>query len=253
MITAILIDDEQLGRDALRKSLELYCPEVKLLCECSNADEGKSNIESLKPDLVFLDIAMPVKNGFDLLKSLKEHTFEVIFVTAHDEYTIQAIRYSAVDYLLKPIDEIELVGALARVKKRLTEKSGKESIQTFLENTGKKLPYEEMQLCVASTKGFQVFKISDIVCCEAQNSYTVFYLLNNKQIVSSKPLGDYENLLTDVFFVRIHKSWLINMKHIKEYRKGEGGSIVMATNKELEVSRRKKDYFLQELKKIFKY
>ena len=253
MVTAILIDDEQLGRDALRKSLELYCPDVKLVGECSNAEDGKLKIESLKPDVVFLDIAMPVKNGFELLKSLKEHHFEVIFVTAHDEYTIQAIRYSAVDYLLKPIDEIELVSALARVKKKISEKTGKETFQTFIENTSRKLPYEEMQLCVASTKGFQIFKINEIVCCEAQNSYTVFYLLNNKQVVSSKPIGDYENLLTDVFFVRIHKSWLINMKHIKEYRKGEGGSIVMANNKEIEVSRRKKDYFIQELKKIFKY
>lgn len=110
-----------------------------------------------------------------------------------------------------------------------------------------------MQLCIASSKGFQIIKVNDIICCEAQNSYTIFHLVNNQQIVSSKPIGDYEELLSDAFFIRIHKSWLINMKHIKEYLRGEGGTVIMSNNKELEIARRKREYFVTELKKLFKY
>lgn len=253
MINAILIDDEQLSRDALRKSLELFCPEVRVISEAGNADEGKLKIEALKPHLVFLDIAMPGKNGFDLLKSMEKIDFEIIFVTAHDEYTIQAIRYSAVDYMLKPYDENELMEAVARAEQRMKDKTGYGNINTFLHNIYQRLPNDQMQLCIASTKGFQIIKINDVLCCEAQNSYTIFHLSNNQQIVSSKPIGDYELLLSDAFFVRIHKSWLINMKHIKEYKKGEGGTVIMNNHKELEVARRKKEHFISELKKFFKY
>lgn len=253
MINAIIIDDEQLSRDVLRKSLQLFCPDVSIVAEAAGADEGKLLIETLKPNLVFLDIAMPGKSGFELLKNLDKIDFEIIFVTAHDEYTIQAIRYSAVDYLLKPFNENELMNAVERVKKKIKDNTGQINMDVFLHNIFQKLPNDQMQLCVASSKGYQIIKITDIICCEAQNSYTIFHLLNNQQIVSSKPIGDYEALLSDACFVRIHKSWLINMKHLKEYRKGEGGIALMTNNKELEVSRRKKEHFVLELKRFFKY
>lgn len=253
MIKAIIIDDEQLSREGLKKSLELVCPQIRLIGEATDADTGKTLIETLQPQLVFLDIAMPVKSGFDLLKSLDKINFEIIFATAHDEYTIQAIRYSAVDYLLKPFNEHELMEAVERVQKRIHEKTDYANIQTFLSNVFQKLPGEHMQLCIASSKGFQIIKVNDIICCEAQNSYTIFHLVNNQQIVSSKPIGDYEELLSDAFFIRIHKSWLINMKHIKEYLRGEGGTVIMSNNKELEIARRKREYFVTELKKLFKY
>jgi two-component system LytT family response regulator len=253
MIKAVLVDDELLSRAALRKSLELFCPSVKIVGEAENVDMAKELIEEVKPRLIFLDIAMPGKNGFELLKELDYKDFEVIFVTAHDEYTIQAIRYSAVDYLLKPFDEKELLAAVERVEKKLVEKPDQASISTFLHNIYQKLPNDQMQLCIASSKGFQVIKISEVVCCEARNSYTIFYLSDNRQVVSSKPIGDYETLLADAFFVRVHKSWLINLKHLKEYRKGEGGTVIMSNNKELEVARRKKEFFVTEMKRYFKY
>lgn len=253
MIKTLIIDDETLSRDALRKSLELFCPQIQLIGEAGDAESGKELIEKLQPQLVFLDIAMPVKNGFDLLNSLDKINFEVIFATAHDEYTIQAIRYSAVDYLLKPFNEDELTEAVQRVQKRMDQKTGYPNIEVFLNNVFQKLPGDQMQLCIASSKGFQIIKISEIVCCEAQNSYTIFHLMNNQQVVSSKPIGDYEELLSDAFFARIHKSWLINMKHIKEYLKGEGGTVIMTNNKELEIARRKREYFVNELKKLFKF
>ena len=253
MIRAILIDDEALGRDALRKSLELYCPQVHLIAEADTAEAGIKLIESLEPELIFLDIAMPVKNGFELLKSLHKINFEIIFVTAHDDYTIQAIRFSAIDYLLKPYDEKVLIEAVSRVEKKILEKSGHQQFEVFINNMINKLPVEHMQLCIASSKGLQILNINDIICCEAQNSYTIFYLPDNGQVVSSKPIGEYENLLSEARFVRIHKSWLINLKHLKEYRKGEGGFVVLSNNKELEVARRKKDFFVSELKKHVKF
>ena len=253
MISALIIDDEQLSRDGLKKTLEMYCPTVKLLGEANNAETGKQMIETLNPQLVFLDIAMPVKNGFDLLKSLNTINFEIIFATAHDEYTLQAIKYSAVDYLLKPYAEIELKDAVDRVQKRISEKIKSTNIEAFLNNLHQKLPSDQMQLCIASSKGFQILKINEIICCEAQNSYTIFHLINKEQIVSSKPIGDYDALLSDASFLRIHKSWLINMKHIKEYVRGEGGTVVMSNNKELEIARRKREHFVAEAKKFFKY
>ncbi|MBL7933610.1 MAG: response regulator transcription factor [Bacteroidia bacterium] len=253
MIQAMLIDDEALGRAALRKSLEIYCPNIKIVSEAENADTAKELIETLKPQLLFLDIAMPGKSGFDLLQEINYKDFAVIFVTAHDEYTIQAIRYSAVDYLLKPFDESELVNAVERVEKRIAERSDRVNIDTFMHNIYHKMPNDQMQLCIASSKGFQVIKVSDVICCEARNSYTIFYLANNQQVISSKPIGDYELLLADAFFSRIHKSWLINLKHLKEYRKGEGGLVIMSNMKELEVARRKKEFFMTEMKRYFKY
>lgn len=253
MINAVIIDDEKLSRDVLKKSLELFCPDINLVAECDNAEDGQKQIETHRPQLVFLDIAMPAKNGFELLKSIEKIDFQTIFVTAHDEYMIQAIRFSAVDYLLKPFEDKELTDAIARVKERIVEKPNHLNIETFLENMFRKLPGSQMQLCVASSKGFQVLDINNIICCEAQNSYTIFHLINHQQIVSTKPIGDYETLLADAFFIRIHKSWLINMKHVQEYKKAEGGSVIMSNNKELEISRRKKEFFVTESKKFFKH
>lgn len=253
MIRAIHADDEALSRDTLKKLLEMHCPEVELVAQCENAETARIQIETLKPQLVFLDIAMPGKNGFGLLRDLDEINFEVIFVTAHNEYTIQAIRYSAVDYLLKPIDDDELIQAVERVKKRLKENGSAQAVEAFLHNTQTARSQQEMQLCIPGIRGFQVIKISDIIYCEAENTYTAIYLRQNQKLLASRPLIDYELLLQDAFFIRIHKSYLINMQHLKEYLKGDGGSVIMSNGRELEVSRRKKEYFVAAMKQHFKY
>jgi len=252
MIKAIIVDDESLARDTLRKQLENNCPEITIAAECNNAASALESIAGLEPQLIFLDIARPGSSGIDLLKDLKKPNVEVIFVTAHDEYTLQAIRLSAVDYLLKPVDDAELKQAVQRATKKIESRTSNESINTFLYNMQHKLPRQDMQLCIPTSKGFQIIKINTIACCEAENTYTIIHLLNNHQIVSTKPLLEYENMLEDVFFVRIHKSWIINMMHLKEYRKGEGGIAIMSNNKEIEVSRRRKDYFLTHMKQYFK-
>jgi two-component system, LytTR family, response regulator len=253
MIKAVIIDDEKLSRNTLHKMLELYCPDVEVVAQCEDAVTAGPVIEQTRPDLVFLDVAMPGKSGIDFLKELETIPFEVIFVTAHDKYVLQAIRFAAVDYLSKPVDESELVNAVANASRRIQQKTNSQQVEIFLHNMKQKPNQQEMQLCIPSIKGFQVVQISDIIYCEAENTYTCIHFKDNKKILASRPLMDYELLLQDSLFFRIHKSSLVNMKHIKEYQKGEGGIVVMSNGKELEVSRRKKDAFISTMKEVFKY
>jgi two-component system, LytTR family, response regulator len=253
MIKTLIVDDEYVSRNVLKKLLAINCPEVEIVAECTNAAEGKAEIERQKPELVFLDISMPGKSGLDMLKEITAIDFGIIFVTAFHEYTIQAIRYSAIDYLLKPVDAKELTDAVDRVKIKIAASQPAPQLQTFLHNVNTMHAQREMQLCVPGIKGFQVIKVKDIIYCEAENTYTGIYLQNNQKLLASRPLIDYETLLQDSLFVRIHKSYLINMQHLKEYQKGEGGSVIMSNGKELEVSRRKKESFVHFLKQNFKY
>jgi len=253
MIKSIIVDDEKLSRNTLKKLLELHCPEVEVVAECEDAGSASVQVASLKPDLVFLDVAMPGKNGIEFLREYEEINFEVIFVTAHDKYVLQAIRFAAVDYLSKPVEELQLITAVANARKRIASKSANQHMEIFLHNMQQKTNQQEMQLCVPSVKGFQVIKISDIIYCEADNTYTNIYLLNNQKLMASRPLIDYETILQDSSFVRIHKSYLINMKHLKEYQKGEGGTAIMSNGKQLDVSRRKKESFITYMKQYFKY
>lgn len=253
MIKAIIVDDEKMSRQTLTKLLELYCPAVQVISECENADEALKQTERLKPDLVFLDVAMPGKSGIDFLKGLDDIPFEVIFVTAHDKYVLQALRFSAVDYLSKPVEEKELQQAVANAEKRISTKSQSNQVPVFLHNVQQNQLQQEMQLCIPGIKGIQILRIKDIVYCEAQNTYTYLFLTDGSKILASRTLADYEALLQDVSFFRIHKSYLINTLHLKEYIRGDGGSVIMNNSKELEVSRRRKESFVSFLKQRYKY
>ncbi len=250
---AILVDDEPDGIRTLKKLLELNCPEVEIAATCSNVVSAKQKLEEIKPDVVFLDVRMPGKSGLDMLSELSEKNFEVIFVTAHNEYLLQALQFSAVDYLMKPVDEDRLIEAVQRVKKRLKVERDAVQNETLLYNINKAGNPLEMRLCLPTLKGFSIVKLEEIVYCEAQRSYTIFRLNNNKTIMISKPLFDYEMLLADTTFIRVHKSFLINLMHIKEYVRGEGGTVVMNNGMEIEISRRKKELFLAKVKENFKY
>jgi two-component system LytT family response regulator len=250
---AILVDDEPDGIGTLKKMLEIHCPNVKVVSTCSNAFIAKQQISEIRPDVVFLDIQMPGKNGLELLTELSVKDFEVIFVTAHNEYMLQALQYSAADYLLKPVDEDRLVEAVQRVEKRLQAGKKEEWTETLLHNVSKTGNPAEMRLCLPTFKGFIILRLEDIIFCEAERSYTVFHLKEDKTVTVSKPLFDYDNLLKDTSFLRVHKSYLINLLHVKEYQRGEGGVVIMTNNAEIEVSRRKKDQFLMKIKEVFKY
>jgi two-component system, LytTR family, response regulator len=250
---AILVDDEPDGIRALKKMLELHCPQVKIEATCSNAVLAKEKIPEVHPDVVFLDIQMPGKSGLELLTELPSRNFEVIFVTAHNEYMLQALQYSAADYLLKPVDEDRLMEAVERVEKRLASGKKEERTEALLHNLSKAGNPSEMRLCLPTLKGFIVLKLDEIIYCEAERSYTVFHLEGKKIVTVSRPLIEYENLLEDTSFLRIHKSFLINMRHVKEYQKGEGGLVILSDGTEIEVSRRKKDMFLEKVKEVFRY
>ncbi|MBS1607001.1 MAG: response regulator [Bacteroidetes bacterium] len=250
---AILVDDEPDGIRTLMKLLELHCPEVEVVATCPNAATAEQKLGELRPDLVFLDVQMPGKSGLEMLAGLSEMNFKVIFVTAHNEYVLQALRFSAVDYLMKPVDEDRLIEAVMRAKERVRQERDPEQTETLLHNINKVGSPMEMRLCLPTLKGFSVVKLEEIVYCEAQRSYTIFRLVDNKTVIISKPLFDYDRLLADTIFFRIHKSYLINLLHVKEYIRGEGGTVIMSNGMEIEVSRRKKELFLTKVKEHFKY
>jgi len=249
---AIIVDDEPDGIRTLQKMLEFHCPNVQVVAACSGVDAAKQQIAASHPDVVFLDIQMPGKNGLDLLTELNEKEFEVIFVTAHNEYLLQALQYSAADYLLKPVDEDRLVEAVQRAEKRL-QPGNTERTKALLHNLNTAGNPSEMRLCLPTLKGFIILKLDDIIYCEAERSYTKFYLDGGKTVAASKPLLEYDQVLKDTYFFRVHKSFLINLHHVKEYQRGEGGMVIMSNNDEIEVSRRKKDQFLTRIKEVFRY
>lgn len=248
-IQAIIIDDEADGREALRIALERYFPEINIKRICESPEQGIEAIKSVKPDLVFLDVQMPHLSGFDLLRKVSPFDFEVIFVTAHDQYAIKAIRFSALDYLLKPVDVDDLRTAVQKVKERLEQKNTSQQYQSVLHNAlqnGSKID----RLAVPTQDGIEFFHTADIIYCEAQGSYTNILLKGKSKALVSRNLKDFENLLADSGFCRVHHSFLINMSHVRKYVKGEGGYVIMTDDHHVDVSRRKKDEFLKLLVKV---
>jgi two-component system, LytTR family, response regulator len=250
---AILVDDEPDGIRTLQKMLERHCPHVNVAATCANAAVAKQKIIQVAPDVVFLDIQMPGKSGLDLLTELYDKEFEVIFVTAHNEYMLQALQYSAADYLLKPVDEDRLVEAVQRVEKKLEAGRREGPSKALMHNLKQAGNPSEMRLCLPTLKGFMILKLDEILYCEAERSYTTFHLEGNRTVTVSKPLSEYDQILHDTSFLRIHKSFLVNLHHVKEYQRGEGGLVIMTNNAEIEVSRRKKEMFLLKIKEVFRY
>lgn len=249
---AILVDDEPDGIRTLQKMLNTYCPQVEIVATCQSAAAAKKQIEVVRPDVVFLDIQMPGTTGIELLAEIENMDFQVVFVTAHNEYILQALQYSAADYLLKPVDEDRLIEAVQRVERRIEAEKKDDVTNALLHNLAQKGNPAEMRLCLPTLKGFIVLKLDEIIYCEAERSYTVFHLSNNKNVTVSKPLVDYDSLLRDTSFLRIHKSYLINLVHVREYQRGEGGLVIMSNGDEIEVSRRKKELFLNRVKEVFR-
>lgn len=257
-IRAILVDDEPRGIATLKKLLQLNCPQVDAIGTSSSADEAIEMIQQLQPQLVFLDIAMPGKNGLVMLQELGDLSFEVIFVSAHNNYMDQAFRFSAIDYLLKPVDEDQLIDAVNRAGKRIGTKStdtgeGTDRIDLLLHNMEHRNAIQKMKLCIPSLKGFRVVLIQDIIYCMAKGNYTHFQFTDQTSIIASRPLNEYEELLSDSCFVRAHKSYLVNLEHVKEYIRGEGGSLLLTNGTEIEVSRRRKEELLQKMKQFYKF
>lgn len=249
---ALIIDDEQDGTSTLKKMLDQNCRQVDVVGTSANAFDGRKQLEELKPDLVFLDIQMPGMSGLDMLAEMDTRNFEVIFVTAHNQYMLQALQFSAADYLLKPVDEDRLAEAMQRVEKRLLQKDDNRSIDALLYNLQKAGSPNEMKLCIPTLKGFVVLKLEDIIVCEAEKNYTIIHLKDKKSITVSRPLLDYEKILEGTTFLRVHRTFLINLQHVKEYHRGEGGVVIMSNGAEVEISRRRKEEFLSKIRAVFR-
>lgn len=246
MLNALIIDDEANAREKLAFLLERYCADtVHVIGICKDGEEAVAAIHQHQPDLLFLDVEMPRMTGFDVLREAGRGRHEVIFTTAYDHYAIKAIKFSAIDYLLKPIDIDQLKEAIARTLEKRGTAGSEQRVEQLMENTRPgKAPGS---LSVPSKDGFVMVKVDDIVWCEAINYYTVLHLLGGKELVATRTLKDFEELLTGSGFARIHHSHMINVKHLERYIKGAGGQVVMAGGKTLDVSRRKKDELMARL------
>ncbi len=249
MISTLIIDDEADGREALRIAIEKFCPEVSLAGIYETPEQGLAAIQHLKPDLVFLDVQMPHMSGFDLLQRLSPVTFEVIFVTAHDQYAIKAIRFSALDYLLKPVDVDDLMHAIGKVKNRLQQKNSAYQYQSVLNNIQYRARKIE-RLAVPTFEGIEFFNTDHIIYCQADGNYTTLFLTNKQSTLISRNLKDFESLLAASGFCRVHHSYLINMKHIQKYVKGEGGYVILTDHYHVDISRRRKEEFLSLLDRL---
>lgn len=248
-IRAIIIDDEIDGGEALKIIIGKYCPEISILGVIETPEAGISAIRTLKPDLVFLDVQMPHMSGFDLLQELSPINFEVIFVTAHDQYAIKAIRFSALDYLLKPVDVDDLIHAVKKVQVRISQQNSVHKYQSVLNNIQYKTKNVD-RLAVPTFEGIDFFAANDIIFCQADGNYTLLYLVGKQKKLISKNLKDFENLLGSSGFCRVHHSYLINLNHVKKYVRGEGGYVMLTDDLHVDISRRKKDEFLNMLDKL---
>lgn len=247
MIRAIIIDDERNNIDNLTGLLKKHCPEVEVIASATDADKGVEIISALTPDLLFLDIQMSGKNGFDVLRSLPHHQFEVIFVTAFDQYGIQAVKFAAVDYLLKPVDPQELKLSIQKVAEKLSKKKENHQLENLLELLKNKESKNQHKLALPSIKEIQFVNTGDIVRCESSNTYTTFYLTDGSNVVVSKPIFEYDELLTDYGFVRCHQSHLVNTNFIRSWLKEDSGYLLLTDSTKVPVSRNKKDAVLKAL------
>jgi len=245
MIKAMIVDDEQSSIDLLQWLAGQYCPDITAIQTARSVKEAIPVIQAFRPDLLFLDIQMPHQSGFDLLTQIDPWDFEVIFTTAYNEYAIQAIRFSALDYLLKPIDESELRKAVERYKaKRMYAPAGQLLFRNFMQNiaAGKK---EEFKLALNSVTDVKYVNVSDIIRLQAESNYTHIFLGGMKPFVSAKTLKEYDELLNGHHFIRVHKSHLVNLSHISGYDKQ--GLLTMSDGTAVEVARRKRDFLLRIL------
>ncbi len=243
MIKAVIIDDEAEGRNVVNNIVKNYCTEVEIAGEAATVASGVKLIQKTNPDLVFLDVQMPDGTGFNLLEQFDEIAFQVVFVTAYEQYAIRAFKYSAIDYILKPIDPQLLIEAVEKAGKLSPGKNqSSERVSNLLENSK-----SISKIALPTLNGYRFVKVQDIVRCKSNNNYTLFYLQTNEQFIVTRTLKDYEELLKNESFIRVHQSHLINLNYVEQYIKGEGGTAIMSDGSEIEVSRRKKDLFLKRI------
>ncbi|MFK7952692.1 MAG: LytR/AlgR family response regulator transcription factor [Ekhidna sp.] len=241
---AILVDDESKSRTALRSFLTKYCPRVEIVGEADGVKKGLEKIAELNPDVVFLDIEMNDGTGFDLIEQLPKMNFEIIFVTAFNQYAIKAFRYSAIDYLLKPVNPEELVQAVAKLSDEGRISQIEQKLEALMSNKS-----SLQKIAIPSMDGIRLEEVENISYCESDNYYTIIHLVSGEKIVVSKTLKEYDKMLSEDGFLRIHQKYLVKVSEIKTYSKSDGGFVTLNNGAHLTVSRRKKEDLVKVLTK----
>jgi len=246
MLTAIIIDDETSSRNSLKQKLRNHCQDINIIGECEDGEAGIKMLTTKTPDIVFLDVEMPRMNGFSMLQQLHNKNFEVIFITAYDHYAIKAIKFSALDYLVKPVAIEDLKLALEKASQKRQQADGNKRLELLLQNmvTEKK---ELQRIAIPSMEGLQFIETGSIIYLEANSNYTCFHLTDGTKLTVAKTLKDFEDLLPASIFMRIHHSYIINKNLVNKYIKGEGGQVLMNNDTVLDVSRRKKEEFIKAM------
>lgn len=244
MIKAVIIEDEKQCIDNLNILLREYCPQVMVLDQCQSAILGLEAIERLKPDLVFLDIEMPGMNGFEMLEHFSEIDFAIIFTSTFDQYAIKAIRFSALDYLLKPIDHTELIKAIKKVHERKNPPLNEQFQMLLKQLNGNNHQFNK--IAVPTSEGFELVPSDQLIYCEAKDNYTLLYTRNKNKVIASRMLKEIEDQLIDFpFFVRVHNSFIVNLNEVTKYVRGDGGYLLMSDGTSINVSRSRKEALLK--------
>lgn len=246
MLTAVIVEDEEFARENLKLLIQEFCPNVQVKAAEDNIEDGIKAIDKFLPGILFLDIKIQRNTGFDLLKHYSTIGFEIIFTTAFAEYAIEAIKFSAIDYLLKPIDLNDLRNAISKIEKKNTTDNLTKKLEALFYNLHR-TKEDYPTLAVPSSNGLTFLNVKEIVYCEAEGNYTKIFLTNGQQLLICKTLKEYDLILSKFDFLRVHHSFLVNLKEIRNYIRGEGGYIVMSNKKEIDVSKRKKEDFLKRM------
>jgi len=248
-LRTVIIDDEPDAVDFINSIINEYCPSLEVKGKAYDVKEGVCKIDEIKPDLIFLDVEMPHGSGFDLLTNFPDKNFDVVFITAFNHYAIKAIKFSAVDYILKPININEFIEAVNKVVKKRSDSfsRGNENIKALLENLKSTLP---SRLAIPTSDGMEFLNPREIIRIEADRSYSWFYITGNRKILVSKHLKEFQDLLSDRYFFRPHNSHLINLKYVRKYVRKEGGFIEMQDGSQIPVSRNRRDLFLVHMSRF---
>jgi two-component system LytT family response regulator len=245
-LRAVIIDDEQKGINALKLMIEKYVPDLKVVAQCTKADDGIDQIENYKPEIVFLDIQMPEMDGFELLEKLRWKNFHLVFTTAHQEYGLRALKNNAVDYLLKPVDQADLLGAIRKVKTMLAEEGVAKELNypSLLKN----LPSRSKKITVNSRSGVESIDLPDIICFESMSNYTQICLSDSQTVLSSKTLREFDQQVCAAGqgFMRVHNSYIVNLRKVSRYVK-EQETIVMVNDQKIPLSKSRRDAFFEWL------
>jgi two-component system LytT family response regulator len=248
-MNVLIVDDEKKAREIIKQLILLEGFQHINIREANGVETALQSINQSPPDLLLLDIQLKDGSGFDLLNKIKDHDFQLIFITAFDEYAIKACKVSALDYLLKPIDPDEFNQAIKKAEKKISREKLADRLDTFLQNMeGNARELKKITLKTVDT--IYIVNISDIVFCEGAGNYTTFHLLDQQKIMVSKPIGEYEEMISTQKFIRVHQSFLVNVDHIIRYKKGEGGFIITVLNNSIPVSTRKKEQLMNFLNRI---